>query len=131
MGNTLIEEGKYFGTSLYLFLMNKARYDGLPKELRVVIDRNSGHPLAREMGRVWRDGAADALRKARERGNVIHVLQGEESTRARQALQRVLTRWRAETEKQGIDGGRLIERAREAIARNKQTETQDGRRQAE
>jgi len=49
-----------------------------------------------------------------------------DSSRARQALQLVLTRWELEVAKPGIDGARLIDKAREAIARNSRTEAQDG-----
>ncbi len=51
--HTMREGGGYFGTSIYLFLMHRARYDSLPTDLRAVIDLNSGSVLAKEAGRLW------------------------------------------------------------------------------
>jgi TRAP-type C4-dicarboxylate transport system substrate-binding protein len=114
--HTLLEGDGFFGTSLYLFLMNKARYDALPSELRAVIDSNSGAPLAEEMGRVWRDAGNAGLEAARKRGNRIDVLQGQEAQRTREALQRASIEWTKEVGKQHIDGFHLIRKARQAIA---------------
>ena len=49
----MLAEDRYFGTSLYLFLMNQERYDALPTELRAVIDNNSGMSLAKQAGHIW------------------------------------------------------------------------------
>jgi TRAP-type C4-dicarboxylate transport system substrate-binding protein len=114
--HTLLEGDSFFGTSLYLFLMNKARYDALPAELRAVIDRNSGEALAQKMGRVWRDAGNAGREAARKRGNRIDVLQGEEAQRTREALQRASIEWTKEVGKQHIDGFHLIRKARRAIA---------------
>ncbi|MES9902011.1 MAG: TRAP transporter substrate-binding protein [Sedimenticola sp.] len=116
--HTLLDEEEYFGTSIYLFLMNKARYDALPEELRAVIDRNSGQRLAREIGGIWREAGNAALVAARKRGNRIDVLSGEALHSAHQALQGVLSRWMKEVDKQQINGPRLIRTAREAVEHN-------------
>jgi len=113
--HTLLEEDVYFGTSLYLFLMNQARYESLPKDLRAVIDKNAGPELAKEAGRVWMEAENLAIAAARDRGNTINVLQGEEQEHVRTALGEVLKRWASEKEKQGLDGLRLIREARQII----------------
>src|SRR3546814_11554646 len=40
-------------TAVFLFAMNKARYEALPADLRQVIDANSGMALAKQIGRLW------------------------------------------------------------------------------
>ncbi|MDZ7748095.1 MAG: TRAP transporter substrate-binding protein DctP [Halofilum sp. (in: g-proteobacteria)] len=45
--------GDRFGTSVFLFGMNRKRYESLPADLQRVIDENSGRGLARRMGEVW------------------------------------------------------------------------------
>ena len=113
--HTLLDEDEYFGTSLYLFLMNKARYDSLPEDLRSVIDQSSGRPLAKEIGGIWREAGTSALEAARKRGSRIDVLKGEELQSARQALQEVLSRWVKTVDNKQINGLRLIKKARQAI----------------
>ena len=44
----------------FIFAMNQAKYDGLPPDLKRVIDNNSGAALSRQIGKVWT--------KARPRG---------------------------------------------------------------
>ena len=42
-----------FYNSVMLFVMNKAKYDSLPDDLKKIIDANSGAALAAELGRKW------------------------------------------------------------------------------
>ena len=113
--HTLLEEDVYFGTSLYLFLMNQTRYQSLPEDLRAVIDNNSGLALAKQAGQVWLKAENLAITAARTRGNRIQVLQGEEQQHVRTALGDVLLRWAKAMQEKHIDGLRLIKEARQAI----------------
>ena len=107
-----------FGTSLYLFLMNAARYASLPADLKAVIDRNSGAALALRAGRAWQRVDATALRHARQSGAEMVFLTGPEEEKARRALGAVVGRWRSKAGKLGIDAPALLAAARAAIARN-------------
>ena len=40
-------------TAVFLLAMNQAKYDGLPPELRAVIDRNTALALSGQAGRLW------------------------------------------------------------------------------
>ena len=115
--HTLLGENEFFGTSLFLFLMNEARYRALPADLREVIDRNSGPVFAREMGDVWLKAGHAGISAAERQGNSINKLQGEERAKAHARLAHVVELWLKEREQQGIDGALLIEQARQAIAR--------------
>lgn len=42
-----------FGTSVFLFAMNKDRYESLPDDLKEIIDRNSGRDFAAQIGDVF------------------------------------------------------------------------------
>ncbi|MCP4042840.1 MAG: TRAP transporter substrate-binding protein [Gammaproteobacteria bacterium] len=116
--HTLVKEDGFFGTSIYLFLMNPDRYNSLPVEMRAVIDRNSGNLLAKEMGQVWDETGNSGIKAARAQDNGIDVIKGKEEQRIRQALQTVLNRWAKDVEKNHIDGSSLIHKARQAIARH-------------
>ncbi len=113
--HTLRAENKYFGTSLFLFLMNRARYDALPADLRAVIDRNSGVGLAKRIGRIWQDAEQNALAAARARGNIITVLNDSDQQLVEIAFNKILARWSDTVQKYGIDGPQMIEKARQAI----------------
>ena len=111
--HTMLDEKRYFGTSLYLFLMNPASYDRLPADLQAVIDRNSGMSLAAAAGRVWQQAETQAMAAARERGHVINVM--EDLQQVEKALETVHDRWSASVRKHGIDGPLLIQKAQRAI----------------
>lgn len=116
--HTLLGDNEFFGTSLFLFLMNEARYRSLPEELRRVIDNNSGQAFAREMGDIWLQAGNAGITFAEKQGNSINVLQAEEREMARVRLEGVVDLWLQERRQQGIDGTRLLEKARQAIARH-------------
>jgi TRAP-type C4-dicarboxylate transport system substrate-binding protein len=111
--HTMLGDKRYFGTSLYLFLMNPASYDRLPADLQAVIDRNSGLSLAAAAGRVWQQAENRAMAVAREQGHVINVL--ENPQQVGEMLETVHERWSASVEKHGIDGPALIQKAQRAI----------------
>ncbi|PLX45385.1 MAG: C4-dicarboxylate ABC transporter substrate-binding protein [Hyphomicrobiales bacterium] len=107
--------GVRFGTAVFLFMMNKARYEGLPADLRAAIDAESGEDFAREMGKLWLAEEDRGRKAAIEYGNPVTVLSPEETARFREAMTPVLTRWLKETGTQGLS---LIKQARAAIARH-------------
>ncbi len=115
--HTLLDENGYFGTSLYLFLMNKARYESLPADLREIIDRNSGAGLARKAGSAWDTAESAAIAVARAKGNHFNTLLTSQPA-VQEALQQVLVRWARNMNAQRLDGLRLIKQARRAIARS-------------
>lgn len=115
--HTMRAQNKYFGTSLYLFLMNQASYDALPADLRTVIDRNAGPGLAKQAGQVWQDAEEAAIAAARKRGNVITVLNDKDQQLVENVFNEILVRWSDTVKKYGIDGPQLIEKARQAISR--------------
>jgi len=116
--HTLLNENQFFGTSLFLFLMNEARYRSLPTDLRQILDQNSGESFAREMGDAWLRAGNAGIATARNMGNRINILQGEDRENARTRLENVIELWLKERKQQGIEGAHLIKKARQAIARH-------------
>ena len=41
--------------ALFLMTMNKKRYDGLPADIRKIVDDSTGMPLAKRLGQMWQD----------------------------------------------------------------------------
>jgi TRAP-type C4-dicarboxylate transport system substrate-binding protein len=114
---TLGEDGRRFGTSVFVFTMNKERYESLPDDLKAVIDAHSGAHLAQEAGRVWdvvEQPGIDAMTAA---GNEIIELSAKAQTAFDAKAEAVEERWIAEANALGLDGAALVAAAKEAVAR--------------
>ncbi len=103
--------------TLFIYAMNKAKYDSLPPDLKKVIDDNSGPATSKWAGKVMDDGDAPGLAAAKKRGNAIVVLDAAETARWKKAAEPVYAAWIAEMKAKGIDGQALINDARALIAK--------------
>ena len=115
--HTQIGGDRGFYTAVFLFAMNKQVYDGLPDDLRTVIDANSGLALAQEIGRVWDEAEIPGRQAAVDAGNTIVTLAPEEVERWRDVTQPVIDAWIAETNAAGVDGQALLDEARALVAK--------------
>ena len=98
-------------TSVFVFAMNKAKYDSLAPDLRKVIDDNSGMKSAKWQGEVWDQIEAPGLEKAKARGNGMAVLPEAEVEKIREATRPVTEAWIAKMNELGKDGRALYEEA--------------------
>jgi len=103
--------------TLFIYAMNKAKYDSLPPDLKKVIDNNSGPATSKWAGKTMDDGDAPGLAAAQKRGNAIVVLDAAETARWKKAAEPVYNAWIAEMKAKGIDGQALIDDARAMIAK--------------
>jgi TRAP-type transport system periplasmic protein len=101
----------------YVLAMNKANYDRLPRELKSVIDSNSGQVAAAMAGAMWDQQAAAAANMVVERGDLIVTLLPEAVARWRKATEPVIDAWRKEVKEQKIDGAKLIAAANALLAK--------------
>jgi TRAP-type C4-dicarboxylate transport system substrate-binding protein len=106
-----------FYTATFVLAMNKARYEGLPDDLKAVIDANSGAEFSANAGRVQQSFDAPNRQVAVDRGNEVIVLDEAETTRWREAAQPVIDGWVAEMDARGMDGAGLLDEARTLIER--------------
>ena len=111
-----LADGERFGTSVFLYAMNRDRYQSLPEDLRAIIDANSGVAIAAEVGAVW-DGVEAAGIDA-QTGTGGTVAQWDNAATADfQAIgDQVVSRWVDEVTATGIDGASLVDAARAAVA---------------
>lgn len=105
-------------TAVFLLAMNRKTYDGLPAELKAVIDRNSGLALSGHAGRLWDEQKDPARKLALDRGNTVHVVPAAELALWQKAAQPVLSDWVRDMNKRGLDGDALLADARALIARH-------------
>jgi len=97
--------------------MNRTSYDSLPADLKRVLDDNSGNSAAETAGRMWDAQSALVEGAVRKRGNAIETISADEVRRWRTGTETAIERWLAQMKERGHDGGKLIDAAREAIAR--------------
>jgi TRAP-type C4-dicarboxylate transport system substrate-binding protein len=105
-----------FANSIFAFVMNQARYDALPPDLKKVIDANSGLEASAWAGGTGFDRVVAANHKlATERGNVVIVLDAAELARWQKATAEVDDQWVKEVSDKGANGAALLGDARALI----------------
>lgn len=104
------------GCTPFVLAMNKARYDGLPADVRRLLDDSTGMALARRLGRIWQEDEEAGRAIALQRGQPVIALSEAERVRWRTATAPVVERWVAKVDALGYDGRALLADARRLIA---------------
>jgi len=115
--HSLVETEHGFISAAFLYAMNKKRYDSLPKDLRDVIDRNSGDNIAQKIGAAYDKVESIGLGLAKKRGNKFNVIAPAEVAKMEAAGQAAIDRWVEAVGKKGYDGKKLLAEARALIAK--------------
>ncbi len=102
-------------TATIVLVMNKAKYDALPEDLKAVLDAESGAKLTEMAAQVMWDFDAPARKIAVEAGNNIIQLDEAEVARWKTASQPVVDRWVKDMGEKNIDGQALIDKVRGLI----------------
>ena len=113
---TLAPPQPRLATTIFTFLMNKAKYESLPPDLKKVIDDNSGANLRRSRHQDLgpdraRRREGDALQAEEQ---VRHSLSAEE-TASHKKVQPVFDRFKDEVDKMGSDGAKVISDAQALV----------------
>ena len=104
-------------TSFFLFAMNKAKYDGLPADIKKVIDANSGMAASKWVGRVMDEGDAPGIAAAKAAGNKIITLDAAETARWKAAAAPIAEAWVKEMTEKGLPAAEMLKDARAMIAK--------------
>jgi len=102
-------------TATFIFAMNRDSYEGLPDDLKKVIDANSGPAVAALFGKAMDDVDAIGLSVAEKAGNAIVTLDDAETARWQDIARKTTKDWIAEMKSKGIDGAALAEDAKARI----------------
>lgn len=106
------------GTTTFQVSMNKARWDGLPDDIKKAFRDASGRDWWGKVGDVWRAGDDFGIKMATDAGKT-HITLSESETQAFiDALEPVQQRWIDEVDAKGLDGAALVAKAKELIAKN-------------
>ena len=102
-------------TTTFVLAMSRASYERLPRDLKVVIDANSGQVAAGMAGAMW-DADADAVvATVRDRGDAIATISPEEAARWRKLTEPVIAAWLKAMKERRIDGNKLLANARTLV----------------
>ena len=104
-------------TASFFLAMNKAKYEGLPADLKAAIDKNSGMKFAELAGNMWDTSGAAVLEMVKKRGNTITTISVEEKAKWIKTTQPVTDAWIKQVKDKGLDGGKLLEQARALVAK--------------
>lgn len=107
------------GNAIFVLVMNQAKYNKLPPDLKKVIDRNSGRETSRWVGMVWDRGTAPARKIAVDRHNTINILSDAEYKRWVKATESVDNDWIKEVNAKGGNGTALLNDAKALLIKYK------------
>lgn len=104
------------GNTIFVFAMNQARYDGLPADLKKVVDDNSGLAVSAWAGEKAFDAVVEPHRKLlRDHGGQLATITDAEYQRWLKATETVNDEWVKTVSAKGADGKRLLEEARALV----------------
>jgi TRAP-type C4-dicarboxylate transport system substrate-binding protein len=104
-------------TTSFFLVMNQARYEGLPEDVRKVIDETTGMTFATEAGNVWDSAGAIVRKMIADKGNTIFTLSEADKAAWTKACEPVTASWIAEMQGKGMDGAALIASAKNLLAK--------------
>ena len=100
--------------TVFILAMNQAKYDGLPADLKKIIDANSGADPSAWVGKIFAEDAHPGRKSAEVRKNTFYTLPAAELQRWEKATTVVTDEWVKDMNAKGLDGKRLLEEARAA-----------------
>ncbi len=109
-------EGPALYNLTFVLAMNNDVYNGLPDDLKAVIDQNSGLDFSVFAGGTQADADGPARQIAVDMGNNIITVSEADAQVWRDTVAPIYDTWIAEMETKGIDGQALIDEARALMA---------------
>jgi hypothetical protein len=102
-------------STTFVLAMNSAAYDRLPRDLKAVIDGNSGQAAAAMAGVMWDIEAASVADSVVRNGDSIVTLLPEAVAHWRKLTEPVVEKWLKDMKEQKADGGKLLAAAHALI----------------
>ncbi|AML50644.1 TRAP transporter substrate-binding protein [Falsihalocynthiibacter arcticus] len=99
----------------FIWAMNKDVYEGLPDDLKAVIDANSGFETSALAGRAHDTGDIEGKQVMIDAGNEIAEINQEQTELMKALGEEVVAEWIEEVSQKGLDGEALISDARAAV----------------
>ena len=107
-----------FGNVVFQVSMNKEKWNSLPADVQSAFRKASDEAFLREIGQMWKDDEQRGIDLMKRFKREHIVLTKEETEAFRVKFEPVVERWIDDVRKDGIDGQRLVNRARKLIAKH-------------
>ena len=105
-----------FYTSTFAFVMNKAKYESLPADLKKIIDENSGQAASGMAGRAFLQ--ADIEGKKLIKPSSVNVIPASELKQWKALGNKLSADWVKEMNGKGLNGQKMLDDARALIAKH-------------
>lgn len=111
-----VEDGG-ISTSVFALVMNQAKYDALPDDLKKIIDDNAGVNLAPLAGAAMDQAEAEIRQKAIDAGGTVHIIPEEGLAEWKDAGQPAIDAWAKAMTDAGFEGQAMVDDARAMLAK--------------
>ncbi len=115
--HTIFGGDRAFYNTVFIWGMNKAKYESMPDDLKAIIDNNSGFEAAAWAGRAMDTGDVPGLTLVEETDNTINRLSDAETERFREAAEPIIAQWIDEMSGKGLPAAQMVEDARAMVAK--------------
>ena len=105
-------DGNMLYTVTFVLAMNKGVYEGLPDDLKAVVDANSGLAFSIFAGRTMAAADGPARQAAVDAGNTIITVSGDAVAEWTAVVEPIYASWIADMDGKGLDGQSMIDTAR-------------------
>lgn len=113
------KNGARFGTSVFLLLMNKDKFNLMPKDLQEILEKSLDMDMVKEVGQLWMDFEKPGIKMQKESDDSnVTTLSDKSMEEFDDVGEKVVQRWIKEVNTKGIDGQKLVDEARKAINKN-------------
>ena len=109
-----------FGSVVFQVSMNKDKWESLPPEIQAVFRKASDENFLRRIGKIWREDEQRGIDLMKEFKREHIVLTKEETEAFRIKLEPVIDKWVEDVKKEGIDGRKLVNKARKLIKKHEE-----------
>ena len=108
-------DGTRFANAVLTVAMNKSKWNSLPPDVQDAFRQASNEEWLKKVGQIWKDYEKPGMKELKTFRKKIIVLNEDEIAQWEEALEPVTERWIKDVEKDGIDGRKLVEKARELV----------------
>ena len=107
--------GTRFANAVLTVAMNKNKWNSLPPDVQDAFRQASSEEWLKKVGQIWKDYEKPGMQELKTFRKKIIVLNEDEIAQWEKALEPVTERWIQDVEKDGIDGRRLVEKAKRLV----------------
>lgn len=105
-------------TTTFVMAMNKPKYESLAPDLKKIIDANSGMGTSAWLGKTQQSNDPKGRKSAEDRGNTIYQVTAKDTAEFRALSAKVDDEWVTDMNKRNFDGKKLLQTARDLIAKH-------------